>query len=86
MFNLREFVKQGLLKAIGIQSDYWVMLTSANWYSKGVLTDEDMIEIQEAINEKNIEKELTEDIIENEENTEEIELSNQNQIDDGIPL
>ena len=61
MFNLREFVKQGLLKAIGIQSDYWVMLTSANWYSKGVLTDEDMIEIQEAIDEKN---------------TEEIELSN----------
>lgn len=53
MFNLREFVKKGLLAAIGIQSDYWVILTSANWFSKGVLTEEDMIEIQTKIDEKN---------------------------------
>ncbi|MBR1653695.1 MAG: hypothetical protein IJ690_07620 [Clostridia bacterium] len=53
MFNLREFVKKGLLLAIGIQSDYWVILTSANWFQKGVLTEEDMLEIQTAIDEKN---------------------------------
>lgn len=53
MFSLREFVKKGLLKAIGIQSDYWVMLTAANWFQKGVLEDEDMLEIQEKIDEKN---------------------------------
>ena len=53
MFNLREFVKKGLLSAIGIQSDYWVILTSANWFSKGILTDEDMLEIQAKIDEKN---------------------------------
>lgn len=63
MFNLREFVKKGLLKAIGIQSDYWVMLTSANWFSKGVLLEEDMIEIQNAIDEKNQPQEgIVEDI------------------------
>ena len=63
VFNLREFVKKGLLKAIGIQSDYWVMLTSANWFSKGVLLEEDMIEIQNAIDEKNKpQEEIVEDI------------------------
>ena len=53
MFNLREFVKKGFLSAIGIQSDYWIILTSANWFSKGILTDEDMQEIQAKIDEKN---------------------------------
>lgn len=70
MFNLREFVKKGLLKAIGIQSDYWVMLTSANWFSKGVLLEEDMIEIQSAIDEKNKpQEEIVEDIEETTEET-----------------
>lgn len=63
IFNLRDFVKQGLLKAIGIQSDYWVILTSANWFSKGVLLEEDMIEIQNAIDEKNKpQEEIVEDV------------------------
>lgn len=53
MFSLREFVKTGLIKAIGIQSDYWVMLTAANWFSKGVLEESDMLEIQAKIDEKN---------------------------------
>lgn len=78
MFNLREFVKEGLLKAIGIQSDYWVMLTAANWFNKGVLKEADMIEIQEKINEKNTpvepveeaaETEVIEEPTENEEET-----------------
>lgn len=85
MFNLREFVKKGLLKAIGVQSDYWIMLTSANWFSKGVLLEEDMIEIQNAIDEKNKpQEEIVEDAEENLED--EIKLSNQNQIDESTPL
>lgn len=53
MFSLREFVKTGLISAIGIQPDYWVILTSANWLQKGVLLEEDLIEIQRLIEEKN---------------------------------
>ena len=64
MFNLREFVKSGLLKAIGVQADYWVMLTAANWYSKGVLKEEDMIEIQAKIDEKNTPGEEVEEVVE----------------------
>lgn len=75
MFNLRDFVKKGLLKAIGVQSDYWVMLTSANWFSKGVLLEEDMIEIQNAIEEKN--KPKAEAVGNIEENVEEIEEGEQ---------
>lgn len=80
MFNLREFVKKGLLKAIGIQSDYWVMLTSANWFSKGVLIEEDMIEIQNAIDEKNNpQEEIVEDIEGTTEGIEEIEEAEDNE-------
>jgi len=75
VFNLRDFVKKGLLKAIGVQSDYWVMLTSANWFSKGVLLEEDMIEIQNAIEEKN--KPKAEAVGNIEENVEEIEEGEQ---------
>ena len=53
MFSLREYVKKGLISAIGIQSDYWVILTSANWYEKGILLVEDLIEINQKIEEKN---------------------------------
>lgn len=50
MFSLREFVKSGLLKAIGKMADYQVILNSASWLEKGVLTEGDLEEIQEAIN------------------------------------
>ena len=60
MFDLRAFVKEGLLKAIGIQSDYWVILTSANWLYKGVLIEDDLAEIQAKIDEKNTPSEVSE--------------------------
>lgn len=50
MFNLREFVKSGFLKAIGKMADYQIILNAAGWLEKGVLTEEDLCEIQEAIN------------------------------------
>lgn len=50
MFSLKEYVKSGLLKAIGKMADYQVILNSAGWLEKGVLTEEDLAEIDNAIN------------------------------------
>ena len=49
MFNLKEFVKSGLLKAIGKMADYQVILNAAGWLEKGVLVEADLEEIQAAI-------------------------------------
>ena len=53
MFSLREFIKRGLLDAVGKQADYWVILNAAGWLEKGVLTEDDLAEIQQAIDVKN---------------------------------
>lgn len=52
-FNLREYIKEGLLDAVGKMSDYQVILNSAGWLEKGVLLEEDLAEIQTKIAEKN---------------------------------
>ena len=49
MFNLREFIKNGFLKAVGKMADYQIILNAAGWHEKGVLTEEDLAEIQTAI-------------------------------------
>ena len=49
MFNLREFLKKGLLDAVGRKPTYWVVLSAADWLEKGVLLEEDLQEIDEAI-------------------------------------
>lgn len=49
MFSLREFIKKGLLDAIGKMADYQIILNAAGWFEKGVLLEEDLEEIQEAI-------------------------------------
>ena len=49
MFNLGEFVKDGLLKAVGKMADYQIILNAAGWYEKGVLTTDDLAEIQNEI-------------------------------------
>ena len=49
MFSLREFVKSGLLKAVGKMADYQVILNAAVWHEKGVLTEDDLAEIQSAM-------------------------------------
>lgn len=53
MFNLAEFIKKGLLDAVGKMADYQVILNAVGWYEKGVLSDIDLSEIQHAIDEKN---------------------------------
>ena len=50
MFNLKEFVKNGLMKAIGKMADYQIILNAAGWLEKGVLTETDLAEIDTAIN------------------------------------
>ena len=49
MFNLREFIKIGFLKAIGKMADYQIILNAAGWLEKGVLTEEDLSKIYMAI-------------------------------------
>lgn len=49
MFSMQEFVKKGLLDAVGKMSDYQVILNAAGWHEKGVLTEDDLKEIDEKI-------------------------------------
>ena len=49
MFSLKEFVKNGLLKAVGKMADYQVILNAAGWLEKGVLDESDLAEIDAAI-------------------------------------
>lgn len=75
MFSLREFVRQAMLKAVGKQEDYKIMQNSLGWYEKEVLTQEDLAEIQTAIDEKNtpvveeVPEEISAEPAENIENT-----------------
>ena len=52
-FSLREFIKKGLLDAVGKMADYQIILNATGWYEKEVLTMEDLAEINAKIDEKN---------------------------------
>lgn len=56
MFSLREFIKKGLLEAVGEMADYQIILNAAGWFEKGVLVESDLAEIQVAIDEANKER------------------------------
>ena len=49
MFSLRNFIKNGLIKAVGKMADYQIILNAAGWLEKGVLDEEDLETIQTAI-------------------------------------
>ena len=49
MFNLKDFIKKGLLNAVGRMADYQVILNAVGWLEKGVLTEEDLAEINTLI-------------------------------------
>ncbi len=49
MFSLKNFVKTGLLQAVGQMANYQVILNAAGWLEKGVLTETDLAEINTAI-------------------------------------
>lgn len=49
MFNLHDSLMENYFKAIGHWADYDVFLRAAGWHKIGVLTEEDLAEIQTAI-------------------------------------
>ena len=49
MFSLGEFIKKGLLSAVGHMADYQVILNAAGWHEKGVLAESDLAELNAAI-------------------------------------
>ena len=61
MFNYREILMVGFRNAVGKMADYKVILNANGYYEKGVLTEEDLSELQQMINAKNSLEECTED-------------------------
>ena len=49
MFNLKDFIKKGLLDAVGKMADYQVILNAVGWHEKGVLSEEDLAEVNTVI-------------------------------------
>lgn len=49
MFSLKDFIKKGLLNAIGKMADYQVILNAVGWMEKGVLDEVDLADINAKI-------------------------------------
>jgi hypothetical protein len=60
MFKLKDFIKRGLILAVGKKADYEIILASVSWLEKGVLVESDLAEIQVAIDEQYASAEETE--------------------------
>jgi len=58
MFNLKDFIKKGLLDAVGKMADYQVILNSVGWMEKGVLDEADLAEINAKIDSQYIESQV----------------------------
>ena len=52
MFDLREFIKKGLIDAVGKMPSYKIILNAAGWFDKGVLDETDLSEIDRSISAK----------------------------------
>lgn len=48
-FTLSGYIKRGLIAAVGKMADYQIILNSVGWMEKGVLSEDDLMEIQTAI-------------------------------------
>ena len=48
-FTLKNYIKRGLITAVGKMADYQIILNSVGWMEKGVLSEEDLADIQAAI-------------------------------------
>ena len=70
-FNLHDFVMETIHKMItsGMEAEYKIMQYSLNYYDKGILTDDDMMQISEWIAEEEAKREALE--AENEQSVEE---------------
>ena len=49
MFDLRKSLRENYIKAVGSWADYDIFLKAAGWLKIGILTEEDLAEIQAAI-------------------------------------
>lgn len=49
MFNLKDFIKKGLIEAVGNMPDYKIRLSAAGWLEKDVLTEADLVDIDGVI-------------------------------------
>lgn len=59
MFTLKDFIKRGLICAVGKMMDYQIILNAVGWLEKGVLTEEDLFEIQTVIDAQYVTEETT---------------------------
>ena len=50
---LHNFVMNAIKSSIGSMPDFWVMNNALGWMEKGVLVEEDLVEIQALIDQKN---------------------------------
>lgn len=48
-FELGKFLKKGFIDAVGKKPTYKIVLDSAEWYKLGVLTEEDLAEINSVL-------------------------------------
>ena len=48
-FTLKNYIKRGLIAAVGKMADYQIILNSVGWMEKGVLSEEDLAAIPAAI-------------------------------------
>lgn len=53
MFDYREFLMKGFKNAVGKMPDYKIIFNANGYFEKGVLTEEDLAELQEMIAVKN---------------------------------
>lgn len=61
-FSLKDFIKKGLLEAVGHMADYKIRLNALGWLEKDVLDEVDLAEIHVAIEDQYVteETEVTE--------------------------
>ena len=57
MFTLKEFIKKGLIEAVGNMPDYKIRLSAAGWLEKDVLTEADLVEVDTAIESQYVKEE-----------------------------
>jgi len=75
MFSLREFLKKGFIGAVGHMADYQIILNASGWMDKGVLTEEDLAEINAAIKQQYVVPEPPEEPVEGMEPVEETQAT-----------
>ena len=64
MFSLQNFIKKGLLDAVGKMADYQIILNAAGWLEKGVLDETDLAEIQSRLDANAADTEVIQEEIE----------------------